>query len=216
MGDDEAEIIATSLKYNTSMNTLRLEGNTITQRGYKAFLMLLNDISSIETTYTSNHALTQLTLPDCNDTTRMKVLINLALIDNSRDGYWEDSHNEEVGRSKVIRSQLNSQVRKELCHLQGIEYSVNNLFADIEPNLLPRILALILKNHGQRELYTALVPMAPDLMSFVDSKSMMQEMMAKNANIISILAAENASLRERLAIRELGDSKQAVVRHQGV
>lgn len=218
MGDDEAELIATSLKDNTKLKTLELEDNTITQRGCRAFLTLLNDVSSIETTYASNHSLMSLRLPSSDETACMRLLINSALADNSKYGYYreDDLNAKAICRSKVIRSQLNSRVRKELCHLQGIEYSVNNLFADIEPNLLPRILALIGRNHGQRELYTALVPMAPDLMSFVDSKAMMQEMMKKKVAQISILAAEAAALRERVAIRELGDSKQAVVRHQGV
>ena len=218
MGDDEAESIATSLKHNTKLKTLELEDNTITQRGCRAFLTLLNDVSSIETTYASNHSLMSLGLPSSDETTCMRLLINSALADNSRNGYYREDNLKAnaICRSKVIRSQLNSQVRKELCHLQGIEYSSSNIFADIEPNLLPRILALIWENHGQSELYTALVPMAPDLMSFVDSKAMMQEMMKKKAAQISILAAEAAALRERVAIRELGDSKHAVASGEGV
>ena len=67
------------------------------------------------------------------------------------------------------------------------------MFADIEPvALLPNILALISGNHGQSELYTALVPLAPDLLSFIDRKALLKDTMAQNAADIAELAAEHA------------------------
>ena len=67
------------------------------------------------------------------------------------------------------------------------------MFADIEPvALLPNILALISSNHGQSKLYTALVPLAPDLLSFIDRKALLKDTMAKNATAITDLAAEHA------------------------
>jgi len=71
----------------------------------------------------------------------------------------------------VIEYQLNSQKRKEQCRLQGIECSfIGNLFADIEPILMPNILALVGEEHGQNELYNTLLPTAPDLLSYIDRK----------------------------------------------
>ena len=99
-----------------------------------------------------------------------------------------------VGRAKVIHSQLNSETRKQYCQWQGInENSCGNMFADIDQvALLPNILAMISGNHGQSELYTALVPLAPDLLSFIDRKALLKDTLAQNAADIAELAAEYA------------------------
>lgn len=94
------------------------------------------------------------------------------------------------GRAKVIKYQLKSQNRKKLCELQGIKYSTNNIFVDIEPVLLPRILALIGDRHGQSELYTALIPTAPDLMSYIDRRAMLNDALVKNIARATSLSAE--------------------------
>ena len=54
-----------------------------------------------------------------------------------------EGNSHAAGRAKVIDTQLNSQKRKELCRLQGIDYSYGILFAEIEPILLPETLALV-------------------------------------------------------------------------
>ena len=53
MGDEEAELLATSLKHNTTLESLYLQNNNITEEGKRAFLKLLVDVSSIESTYTT-------------------------------------------------------------------------------------------------------------------------------------------------------------------
>ena len=130
-----------------------------------------------------------------------------------------------AGKAKVIRSHLNSQILKKHCQLQGIEYSHGNLFADIEPVLLPRILALIRREHGHSEFYTSLLPVAPDLMSFINREAILVEERAKNlsrAAILrqqadalirqaSIISAKNDQIDKRLALMESGDSKQTDV-----
>jgi len=87
IGDEGIEILATSLKYNTSLTILGLGGNTIREMGCKAILKLLNDVSSIEKTYNSNHTLIQIKfiiskyIGVNNDTARvseMKRLIRLS------------------------------------------------------------------------------------------------------------------------------------------
>jgi len=57
MGDEGAELLATSLKHNTKLESLSIPKNNITKRGKNAFLKLLVDASSIENTYNSNHTL---------------------------------------------------------------------------------------------------------------------------------------------------------------
>ena len=131
---------------------------------------------------------------------------------------------EASGRAKVIKYQLNSQTLKELCHLQGVEYIPGNIFSDIEPVLLPKILALIGSEHGQSELYTALVHTAPHLLSYIDRKALINNEMekveargaAKVAEYERIIAAlktemltQKADLSRRLAMIGLGDIKQS-------
>ena len=62
--DDGAELLATSLKHNTTLTALRLSENGISEDdGFRPFLKMLNDISSIENTYkNSNHTLKELVL----------------------------------------------------------------------------------------------------------------------------------------------------------
>ena len=71
MGDEGAEILANSLKHNTKLELLDLELNNIGERGKGAFLKLLNDISSIESTYNSNHTLIELDLNLSGDVENM-------------------------------------------------------------------------------------------------------------------------------------------------
>ena len=169
MGNEEAEIIATSLKRNDTLKVLYF-GRKITYKGYKAFLKLLIDISSIDSTYTSNHTLTECKLNTYGPAPYLRQKLNIALADNKMSN---------PGYTKVIKYQLNSQIRKEFCDLQGIEYTAGSIFADIEPTLLPNVLALIGNKHGQSELYTALIPTAPDLLSYIDRKALIKDTLAK-------------------------------------
>jgi len=50
MGDEEAELLATSLGNNSKLRKIDLQHNNITEKGCHAFLKLLNDVSSIECT----------------------------------------------------------------------------------------------------------------------------------------------------------------------
>ena len=67
IGDEGTEILANSLKYNTKMVHLKLDGNKFKEKGCRAFLKLLNYVSSIESTYNSNHTLTTLHLSYLTD-----------------------------------------------------------------------------------------------------------------------------------------------------
>jgi len=175
------------------LQRLVLADNDIGQRGYGVFLSLLNDVSSIESTHNSNHTLTTLDF-DFGSSQRRKYSalsgeIGIACRENQ-----ERSSPEEVGRAKVIRTQLNNQNRKMLCQLQGMnENEPSNILAGIElVALLPKILALIGMHHDESSFYTVLVPLAPDLLSFIDRKALLKDTMAKNAADIAELAAEHA------------------------
>ena len=166
IGDNEGggEILANSLKRNNSLELLNLYSSKMTERGCSAFLKLLNDISSIESTYTSNHTLTRQLMfpyPAINNHAGSALRLN-----KRHEG---DAH--AVGRAKVIATQLKSNTRRELCQLQGIDYSFESVFADVEPILLPEVLALVGGNHGQSELYLMLMAAVPDLASIVEGKT---------------------------------------------
>ena len=60
------------------------------------------------------------------------------------------------------------------------------------------ILVWIGNSHGQSELYTALLSLAPDLMAFVDTKALLKDK-------ITSLTEELAKMNSRLAFKELGD-----------
>ena len=211
--DEGAELLAASLENNTKLHTLCLQGNNITERGYKAFLKVMIDIRSIENTYNSNHTLKVLKLPP---RTSAGMYIREIVRDAIHINY---GHNTAVkaARTKVIRYQLNSQSRKEVCRLQDIEYiSIGSLFADIEPILVPHLLALIGEEHGQCGFYQALVPMVPALMSCVDTSGMMKDLKARNSlrmaelnRQLAALSIWNDQLDRRLAVRESGDSRQS-------
>ena len=162
--DEDIVTIANSLKHNTKLKTLYLGGNNaIGNRGYAAFLKLLVDVSSIENTYNSNHILRELELNRWNS---MNYWIDYACINNRRVA---TPHT--IGRENVIRTQLHSHNREELCRLQGVEYS-SIPFADIDSILLPHIIALIgrprsiFEGNRHTDLYTALKGVAPELLSY--------------------------------------------------
>jgi len=247
MGDEEAEILADSLKDNTTLKELNLgnsnknlgNNNNMTRRGRLALLKLMVDISSVESTYKSNHTLIMCYLSVPGDRDR----ISSFLLDepgddvhkqitkawafnrsNSSQSYPNPNPTSRhtAGRLKIVHYQLNSKKRKELCQIQGVEYSDSNIFADIEPILLPNILSLIGSEHGQSELYTALIHTAPDLLSYMDRKAMINNEMEKNKAhdndlVVQIaeltrqraaLSAKNDKLSSRLALIHSGDMNQ--------
>jgi len=219
IGDEEVKILVTALKHNTSLKELHLlNNNDITERGHVAVLKLLNDVSSPESTYTSNHTLRSCHLTELGNrgTWQITKYISDALVENE-----VTLLNYNPGRAKVIGSHLNSRLKK-LCELQGIEYTPGSIFADVEPVLLPDILALIRSRHGQSELYTALIHTAPDLLSFIDRKALIRGIMDKNTaraaalkaeyeREMAILTAKNNELSHRLALMESGDSQQSSI-----
>jgi len=164
MGDEEAEFLANSLKHNTKLKELHLQGRGIGLNGYTAFLKLLVDMSSTKSIYTSNHTLERCELSEYEDDhpyDEVQTLINTACEVNKN---IPTSH--AAGRAKVIKYQLNSINRKNLCRLQDVEYcsilslqvlSLISYLADIDPILLPDILILIGREHGNNELINALL-----------------------------------------------------------
>lgn len=202
IGDEEAKILATSLENNIKLQELSLDNNNITKIGCRAFLKLVVNISSIESTCNSNHTLVTIRWPR---RTKFPRLIDIVFgykdeMNNFKDGLRRTliRHQLNPARAKIITYQLGSYMRKEFCSMQGIEYtSIGSLFADINPKLLPDILALIGGNHGQSELYTALIQMVPDLLSCIDRNAMIKDEMARNSSQMAELTRQLAALYDK-------------------
>lgn len=169
--DDEGfEILATSLKHNTALNTLRLLDNNISGKGLLVLLKILVDVTSIENTYNSNHTLENLLLPILGTNRKIRRHINEALTMNrcqSRKG-------------KVIQCQLDSINRAKLAKVQGVTCTDSSVYAQIDPVVLPEVLALVGNEctHGDHDdMYCALVATAADLMSLVNKPVVLREQM---------------------------------------
>jgi len=106
--DEGAEIIANSLKNNTKLESLIIDGNNITKKGFKAFLKILIDVSSINYTYNSNHVLTDMfKVHNVDGDVRQHI-------DNMLNINYDDDN---PGRRKVINYQLNTTI---ICSILGI------------------------------------------------------------------------------------------------
>lgn len=197
------------------MTALCLKGNRITERGRAVFLKPLVDISSIENSYNSNHTLVWLKL--VQDWVRGDEVANFifgygyGISDINKDS--RNSH--AAGRAKIIKYQLNSQTRRRFCELQGVDYCADdNMLVGVEPKLLPKILALVGKEHGQSEFYTSLLPVAPHLLSFIDRKAILNDEKDRNLAKVAALTRQlsyfNSKINlinERLALIELENNQ---------
>lgn len=208
--DDGAEILADSLKCNTALKVLGLDNNKLERKGYIAFLRLLNDVSSIETTlHSSNHTLTTL-FPFTSYYSVDADIIEIRDRIRSATGLNE-SHKGNPGRAggtKVVRTQLNIKERAELCRLQRVDSSYASLFAAIDPVLLPNVIALLGSRGWRDELYQMLVATAPAVTSLMDKKSMLEEAFDECEAMIAVLSAKRHDLKRRLdAINSKGGDR---------
>eukprot|EP00984_Skeletonema_dohrnii_P009274 scaffold3538_cov86-Skeletonema_dohrnii-CCMP3373.AAC.7 len=137
---------------------------------------------------------------------------------------WTDP--DEIGREKTIEAQLHTVNRAELADLQGVGHSV---YSEIDPLLIPEVLALISSRHGEGELFVALKSSIIGLFSRVDMKKCLQKqaayheariadheesiayyraMIDKHASIIAEQGAKIEELNARVA--SMGDSDEIV------
>jgi len=198
ISDEGIEILVNSLKNNTTLRTLYLRQNVINRRGYQAILKMLIDVSSIENTYTSNHTLEELFLPDHLSSRH----INFALSKNR--------HYHHAGKQKIIHYQFNHLNRTELATLQGITPpNHNSVYVQIDPVVLPDVLAMIGENCTHSDMYLALNATASDLTSLVNKPAVFKERIEKNERKAAALTAEYE--REAAALKAKHESKLAVL-----
>jgi len=180
IGDDGADMVANSLIHNNKLYLLEMDDNKMTERGCVSFLKLIcGDMTSIESTYNSNHTLYDMVLPF--DAHRMI-----------------EKNQEENGRTKVINLQLNSSKREELHRLQGIPYCYDSIFAEIDPLVLPEVLAVVASEHEQTELFRMLVHSVSDLFSTVNRKMVVKQKLADKTAEMEDLSAKMAALSAKM------------------
>ena len=200
--DEGVEVLTTSLKHNKKLNSFYLKGNNLQAMGYLAILKLLVDVSSIENTYNnSNNTLKTLDF-DMNPPVRsderivkkMKALKWFIAVFTTLN-----KQQRHPRRFKVVYAQLISQHRKKLCDIQGIEYSYESIFSEIDPLILPEVLSFVAlaqfrgKNsllQTQTELFRILVTVAPDLSSIVNRPVSLKERIVDNEAKVVALGIE--------------------------
>ena len=109
-------------------------GNNVGRKGCLAFLNLLNDISSIESTAKSNHTMKVLGLVEYGFREMSGHIDSTVAINRVEDN---------PARQKIIKFQLDSTRRQELCCLQGVTSPYSSIFSGIDPVVLPELLSLV-------------------------------------------------------------------------
>jgi hypothetical protein len=202
--DEGVAILVGALRNNTSVERLSLDSNEgISTKGEAMLLRLVNDISSIEATLKSNHTLIELgpsyepLWRDEDPDDIMKNKISAALEIN------RSSHRKkDAGRWKVVSTQLNSEERASLCHLQEVELCNEALYSEINPLHLPEVLEMVGCNHGHGELYVALRSSIAGLFSTINRKKFLQECVEHHLSIMQTHAATVETLRAQIAAIE--------------
>ena len=168
--DDEGVLILiNALRDNTSLKQLHLNRNEkISDDGKALLLKLVNDVSSINATLQSNHTLTWIFVEEeekegLSQLSKVQGYFNwlLDMVDNG-----EKNDPAAVIKQKIIHTQLNSQNRARMCCIQGMANST--WYSQIDPLLLPEVLALIGRTHGRGELYVAVTSSIAALMSIIN------------------------------------------------
>ena len=179
MIDDEGVgVLVDSLQNNTSLRELYLQENDgISKQGKVMLLKLVNDISSINATLQSNHTLRNITFTSDPDEQIQRYIIMATEINNVTIGNELDA-----GIVKVIQMQLDSVERAELAEIQGVSHSV---YSEIDPLILPEVLAVVGLNYEQGELYVALKSSIAGVISTVNRKECLKQRIAEQRAIVA-------------------------------
>mmetsp|Transcript_16655 Transcript_16655/g.25229 ORF Transcript_16655/g.25229 Transcript_16655/m.25229 type:complete len:142 (+) Transcript_16655:1008-1433(+) len=103
------------------------------------------------------------------------------------------------GKRKVIALHLQSKALADMCRLQRDEQNNAALYGQINPLCLPEVLALILRFHGQTEVYLSLRSSIMTLLSTVDRERCLQQKLSYHMAIVEKHAAIAEELRVEIA-----------------
>jgi len=230
--DEGASILATSLRKNKTLTCLDLRGNPISEIGHGAFFSLVNDMSSIRATLSSNHTLEDVKFGkfghflDESDIMYLDDYYVDACLYSCEARFMQDALNvnsslaspEQAGRKKVINTQLNIIQRDWFFRLQGVR-SNDSLFSDIDCSLhlLPEMLALIGEHHGLSEMYAATLTSISTLTSLSISKEELLKIRRTNLSLDMKDAAEEikALLLADIFTREDHFRKENLIHEMG-
>jgi hypothetical protein len=178
--DEGVAILLNALRNNTSLKELHLNQNEkISDDGKALLLKLVNDVSSINATLQSNHTLAMICVEVEEE---LQDYFNW-LLDMVNNGEKNDPA--AVIKQKIIHTQLDSQNRARMCRIQGIDSAT--LYSQIDPLVLPEVLALIGRTHGRGELYVAVTSSIAALVSTMNREKYLEERKAfHEAELISI------------------------------
>jgi len=237
--DEGASILSTSLRKNKTLTCLDLRGNPISEIGHGAFFSLVNDMSSIRATLSSNHTLEDVRFgkfshyPDEPDIMYLDDYYVDACLYSCGARFMQDALNvnsslaspEQAGRKKVINTQLNIIQRDWFFRLQGVQNN-DSLFSDIDCplHLLPEMFALIGENHGLSVMFAVVCSSISTLASMSISKeellkirrtNLSLDMKDKAGEIKALLLAERFTredhFRKENLIHEMGCIYQDLV-----
>ena len=203
--DDECiAILVDALKCNASLEELHMrENDRISSQGCLLLLKLVNDASNVTATLHSNHTLKRIGLSGWDD---IKKQISESEGTNRK-------YESLAGREKVIKFQLHSKNRANLCRLQEIDRSP---FSEIDPLHLPEVLSLVDRRHKHKEFHVALSSSIMALFLTINrEKCIEQEREYHEAQVAehkAKIAAHEARLEE--LGKELATIKQAKARDQ--
>jgi len=197
--DEGVEVLANSLKHNKKLKSLHLRGRNLQPKGYLAILKLLVGVSSIENTYNSNHTLKTLDF-DMNPPIRSdeRMVKKMNILKKFINVFTKLNNRPNPRRVKVVYAQLKSQNRKGLCQIQGIDYSYESIFSEIDALVLLEVLSFVAWHHKQTELFRMLVTVAPDLSSIVNRPAFLKERIVEYEREIAALNTKRLEMKREL------------------
>ena len=210
MADEDISSITRALKHNRSVIGLQLNYNDCGDAGYRSILMMVLDISSIKATLASNTWLHEIGLPKENDDRNESNSDSDtdASVYYSRDGFEEIrdrihtvlcwNRYEMSPKLRVKWTHLNTRARRQLCKMQGVDYSYDSLFAEIPPCILPELFAILWDDPEEMDPLRALVATVASWTSLVDSRLMVESTLERNRALVRRLNERNVELEEKL------------------
>ena len=119
--------------------------------------------------------------------------------------YWNEL--KTPPRVRIKRIHISTRNRRQLCEMQGVEYSYGSLFAEIPPCLLPELFSMMWtesdtrsgKIFGKMDPFRALVATVSSWTSLVvNGRVMVETALERNRVLVKQLNHRSAELEEKL------------------
>ncbi len=133
------------------------------EKGLTALLKLLNNVETIQTTYNSNHFLKWISLKGNPSQSHETTDYIESVLKLNQQYDKEEYHRHDVGRAKVIQSQLQSQTRIVLSCLQGVDDYFMRPYSNITSEVISNYLALVGQKSDLSDLYCLVLGMNAEL-----------------------------------------------------